>query len=183
VPPTSSPAGVRGPLRLVAAVLLAGVLAVWLVKPIGNPCPDLTRLPQGATAKSAPSFSPPLTRTCTYTATAGVQVRASYVPWLDWIVIALLAAAVGGGARMLAPGARAPRTERAPRAQRPPKPDRAPRAQRPPKAERAARGERPPKAERVPRAQRSAAGAGGERDAADRERARRERAERARRDA
>ena len=157
VPPTSSPAGVRGPLRLAAAVLLAGVLAVWLVKPIGNPCPDLARLPQGATAKSAPSFSPPLTRTCTYTATAGVQVRSSYVPWLDWIVIVLLAAAVGGGARMLAPGARAPRPERAPRAERPPKPERARRAERPPKARAALRAERPPKAERVPRAERSAA--------------------------
>ena len=159
VPPTPSPAGARGPLRLAAAVLLAGVLAVWLVKPIGNPCPDLARLPQGATAKSSPSFSPPLTRTCTYTATAGVQVRSSYVPWLDWIVVVLLAAAVGGGARMLAPGARAPGPERPPRA------------------------ERPPKAKRAPRAVPSAAGDGRERDDADRERARRERAERARRDA
>ena len=188
MPSTSSPAGLRGPLRLAAAVLLVGVLAVWLVKPIGNPCPDLARLPPGATATSSPSFSPPLTRTCTYTATAGVQVRASYVPWLDWIVIALLAAAVGGGARMLAPGARAPRPERA---ARPPREPRAPRAARgTPRGD----GERPAQQprttrRRLPKQPRPAGEpppAGGDavqRDAADRERARRERAERARRNA
>jgi len=153
---TSSPVG----LRVAGAVLLAGVLAVWLVKPIGDPCPDLARLPQGATATSSPSFSPPLTRTCTYTAAAGVQVRASYVPWLDWVVLVLLAAAAGGAARMLSPGGRTPhRAERTPRAERPPK---------------EARAKRPPR-ERT-------AGRDGERDASEREQARRERAERARRE-
>jgi len=190
VPPTSSPAGARGPLRLAAAVLLVGVLAVWLVKPIGNPCPDLARLPLGATAKSSPSFSPPLTRTCTYTAAAGVQVRASYVPWLDWIVLVLLAAVVGGGARMLAPGEgapraaraeRAPKPERAPREEWRPKPEPTPKPERAPRAERAPQPERAPKPERAPRAKPPAGREAGERDDADRERARRERAERARR--
>jgi len=47
-------------VRLAVAILLAGVLVVWLVKPIGDPCAQLDRLPHGSTAKSSPSFSPPI---------------------------------------------------------------------------------------------------------------------------
>ena len=128
----------QGPLRLAAAVLLAGLLAVWLVKPIGDPCPDLDRLPQGSSATSSPSFSPPLTRTCTYTAAGGVQATSRYVPWLDWIVLVLLAAVLGGVARMVSPGARR---------ERPPREEHAPREQ-PVHAERARR-EEPVHAERA----------------------------------
>ena len=175
---TSSPAGPRGPLRLAAVVLLVGVLAVWLVKPIGNPCPDLARLPQGATAKSSPSFSPPLTRTCTYTAAAGVQVRTRYVPWLDWIVIVLLAAVAGGVARTLRPVGRPTASPRTPRERLPTEPRAA--RERLPKEPRTPR-ERLPQEPRAARERPVAGRDGVERDATDRERARRERAERARR--
>jgi hypothetical protein len=194
VPPAPSPARAQGPLRLAAAILLVGVLGVWLVKPIGNPCPDLGRLPQGSTASSSPSFSPPLTRTCTYDAAGGIQARASYVPWLDWIVIALIAGLAGLAANLAAPGgrrSRPPREEPVARAPRPAasasRPAPAPRPQR----ERAARdaprapaGERDaPAGERdAPTGERDAAererDAPTGRDAAERERARRERAER-----
>jgi len=89
----------QGPLRAAAAVFIAGFLVVWLVKPIVDPCPELDRLPQGSTASSSPSFAPPGTRTCTYTAAGGTQARATRVPWLDWIVLMLLAALVAGAVR------------------------------------------------------------------------------------
>ncbi len=152
----------QGPLRAAGAVFLLGFLAVWLIKPIGEPCPDLERLPPGSTASSSPSFVPPGARTCTYTAAGGTEATSKYVPWLDWIVLLLLAALAGGAVAIASPARRA---ERAPR----PEPaEREPRASREPHAPHAARA---PRAERAP-------SAAGERDAAERERARRERAER-----
>jgi hypothetical protein len=161
------PSGWQGPLRAGVAILIAGLLVVWLVKPIGDPCPDLSRLPQGSSASSSPSFAPPLTRTCTYTVTGGTQAHARYVPWLDWIVLLLVAGLAAAAVRLASPGgwARPARAERAPR------PERAPRAERPARTERA---KRPPRTARP-------AKDSGERDAAERERARRERAERAQR--
>lgn len=157
--PSASPsAGRQGPLRVAIAILVLGLLAVWLVKPIGNPCPDLDRLPQGSSARSSPSFSPPLTRTCTYTAAIGIEARARYVPWIDWIVIVLLAAAAGAVAHVVSPATRS----RGPSRPREP-------------------GERPAPAAQEPRERRSDVGDRGERDEAERARARGERAERARR--
>jgi len=179
-----SPPRAQGPVRLAVAILLAGVLAVWLVKPIGDPCAQLERLPQGSTAKSSPSFSPPLTRTCTYTVVGGVQARSRYVPWLDWIVVILLAGLAGAAASVLSPGARRARQGAPARAARPPatarrervqRPARTPRAERPPRAARTPRSERPVR-ERPTRDGGRAETA--ERDAAARERARRKRAER-----
>jgi hypothetical protein len=109
-------------LRIAATVLVLGALVVWLAAPIGNPCPDLGRLPSGSTSSSSPSFSPPLTRRCTYTTPDGTKARARYVPWLDWIVLLLVAAAVGTVARFVS----APRVERAERAARPPRAPRLP---------------------------------------------------------
>jgi hypothetical protein len=100
------------------AILVVGVLAVWLVKPIGDPCPDIDRLPQGSSARSSPSFSPPLTRTCTYTAAIGIEARARYVPWLDWVVIVLLAALAGGLASVVSPAGRRAREDREQRSRR-----------------------------------------------------------------
>jgi len=176
----------QGPLRAAAAVFIAGFLVVWLVKPIGDPCPELDRLPQGSTASSSPSFAPPGARTCTYTAAGGTQARATRVPWLDWIVLVLLAALVAGAVRAASPAGRGPQQERAPRPPRVPRPRRAPRPAR-------AKGVRgvssahdekphtPPGAVDRPARGRGAAARAKpapERDAAERERARRERAER-----
>ena len=153
------PAGWQGPLRAAVAVFVVGFLFVWLVKPLGNPCPDLASLPQGSTAGSSPSLAPPGSRTCTYTATAGIKATAKYVPWLDWIVLLLVAAAVAGVVRMLSPAgrsagrARAARPEREPRAERPPRAERE-RAEREPRAEQPARAEREPRPERPARAER-----------------------------
>jgi hypothetical protein len=170
-------------VRLAIALLVVGLLVVWLVKPIGNPCPDLGRLPRGSTASSTPSFAPPLTRTCTYTAAGGVQAHARYVPWLDWIVLVLLAGLVGGVAGVVSPGARQTRgraQERDPH----PAPAKAPRESRPGKAPGESRPGKAPGESRPARVARERPmGDGerdaGERDAAARERARRERAERA----
>jgi hypothetical protein len=170
-PPTAQPpASWQGPVRIAIAVLVAGFLVVWLVKPIGNPCPDLDRLPQGSSASSSPSFSPPGARTCTYTAAGGIRAESKYMPWLDWIVLLLLAAVAAAAVRVLSPvsgggGARAPRGEREPRGERAPSLDRAPRADPSPP---------PPPTEPA-----HSPASSGERDAAERERARRERAERA----
>ncbi len=174
------PAGWQGPLRAAVAVFLVGFLFVWLVKPLGNPCPDLASLPQGSTASSSPSLAPPGSRTCTYTATAGIKATAKYVPWLDWIVLLLVAAAVAGVVRMLSPAGRTrgPGARREPRA---PAAGRAPLARpEPPRgqsASRVAAPSGPPRAAPPERADPSRAPAG-ERDAAERERARQERAAR-----
>lgn len=104
-------------LRIAATVLVLGALVVWLVAPLGNPCPDLDRLPSGSTSSSSPSFSPPLTRRCTYTTTDGTQARSRYVPWLDWIVLLLVAGVAATVARFASvPRARVERAQRAPRA-------------------------------------------------------------------
>ncbi len=160
------PSGWQGPLRAAAAIFLAGFLVVWLVKPIGNPCPDLARLPPGSTASSTPSFAPPGSRTCTYSA-AGTQATAKYVPWLDWIVLLLLAAVAGGAVRAFSPAGRAARDRAPVAAPRPARPE------RPEPAERPAPAERPSRASRDPSPGRATA-----RDPAERERARQERAAR-----
>ncbi|MEA2156575.1 MAG: hypothetical protein QOE11_2715 [Solirubrobacteraceae bacterium] len=142
-------------LRIAATVFVLGVLAVWLVAPIGNACPDVGRLPSGSRSSSSPSLSPPLTRRCTYTTPEGTQAHARYVPWLDWIVLALLAAVVSTLARFVR--APAPREQSA-----------------------AAPRERPVAAPRAARESLRRDDTRG-RDQAERERARQERAERARR--
>ncbi len=154
------PSGWQGPLRAAVAVFLVGFLFVWLVKPLSNPCPDLASLPQGSTASSSPSLAPPGSRTCTYTATAGIKATAKYVPWLDWIVLLLIAAAVAGVVRMLSPAGRSAGRQRATRPERLARPSS---AARPP---RGAAGGQPSR------------GSAGERDAGERERARQERAAR-----
>ena len=150
-----------------------GFLVVWLIKPIGNPCPDLERLPQGSTASSSPSFAPPGTRTCTYTAAGGTKATSKYVPWLDWIVLLLLAAGVGrrGAVAALSPArARGRRARTAPPRRRAPEPrarTRAARASARPRASaplgRARRGRARAGAPRARRAQplSSRAGPGG----------------------
>jgi hypothetical protein len=198
VPVSGAPAGWQGPLRAAVAVFLVGFLFVWLVKPLGNACPDLASLPQGSTASSSSSLAPPGSRTCTYTATAGIKATAKYVPWLDWIVLLLVAAAVAGVVRMLSPAGRSAGRERTARPEREPRAEQSPRTERLPRAERESRAERSPRAEREPRAEPPAPerpsraerplrsgpggdpsrGSAGERDAAERERARQERAAR-----
>jgi hypothetical protein len=171
---SASPSGRQGPVRAAVAVLVVGFLVIWLLAPIGNPCPDLRELPAGSTASSSPSFSPPGSRTCTYTAVGGIKATSKYIPWLGWIVLILLAALAGGVVRMASPEGRRARAERGGqqgRERRPggePSPDAAPPAGRPP---RPARSQRPAKD-------------ASERDDAERERARQERAarDRSRRD-
>jgi len=172
-PPARSPAAWQGPLRAAIAVFVVGFFVVWLVKPIGNPCPDLGSLPQGSSASSSPSLSPPGSRTCTYTASAGIEATSKYMPWLDWIVLLLVAAAVAGVVRAISPagrGAREPRAERAPRGEPEPRGEREPRAERPPRPSRQPRASSTPEPSPDPGA--------AERDAAARERARQERAAR-----
>jgi hypothetical protein len=133
----------RTAVRAALAVLLLGVLGVWLVKPIGDACPDLGKLPAGSTGASAPSFAPPLTRTCTYTTVEGTKAHKRYVPVVDWLIVAVVAGVVGAGAGLAGPGTGRP--ERAP----PPQPapevpraeDRAAQRERE-RAERARRRER-----------------------------------------
>jgi hypothetical protein len=82
------------PLRAATVVLVVGFLVVWLIRPIGNPCPDRGVLPQGSSTSSSPSLAPPGTRTCTYMTPDGTKATVHYVPWLDWFVLALLAGLV-----------------------------------------------------------------------------------------
>lgn len=102
-------------LRVAVAVFVVGALGAWLVKPIGDACPDVGRLPAGSQSSSSPSFAPPLTRTCTYTTVDGTQARKRYVPIVDWLVLGVVAGVAGVGVGLAGPG-REPRPERAPRA-------------------------------------------------------------------
>jgi hypothetical protein len=94
------------------AIFLLGVLVVWLVRPIGNPCPDVSKLPAGSTSSSAPSFAPPLTRMCTYTTADGTAARKRYVPILDWLALAVIAGLVGIAVGLAGPNRRATRSPR-----------------------------------------------------------------------
>lgn len=137
----------QGAVRAAVAVFLLGVLGVWLIKPIGNACPDLGRLPAGSQSSSSPSFAPPLTRTCTYTTVDGTQARKRYVPVVDWLILAVVAGVVGAGVGLAGPGT--PAAERAPGPKRTQRPERAPRrerAQRPEPAPRPERAQRPRRA-------------------------------------
>jgi len=95
-----------GAVRSAGATLLLGVLVVWLIAPIGNACPDVDRLPAGSTGSSAPSFAPPLTRTCTYSTPEGTKARKRYLPVVDLLVLALIAGVVGGAIGLAGPGRR-----------------------------------------------------------------------------
>jgi hypothetical protein len=99
-------------LRIAATVFVLGALAMWLVAPVGNPCPDLGRLPPGSTSSSSPSFSPPFTRVCTYRTADGTQARARYVPWVWWLLLAVLAAVAAAAAGVTRPPAPEPRARR-----------------------------------------------------------------------
>ena len=99
---------------------MLGVLGVWLVKPIGDACPDVGQLPAGSTGSSSPSFAPPLTRTCTYTTADGTKARKRYVPVVDWLVLAVVAGAWGRGVGLAGPGTPRPRARAARRAPRAP---------------------------------------------------------------
>ena len=170
-------------VRVGLAVFVVGVLGVWLVKPIGDACPDVGLLPAGSQSSSSPSFAPPLTRTCTYTTADGTEAHKRYVPIVDWLILAVVAGVAGAGVGLLGPGSarperapkpeRAPRPERAPKPESAPKPERAPRPERAPKPERAPRPERAPKPEPAPAPPETA-----EERAAQREREREERARR-----
>lgn len=101
-------------LRIAATVFVLGALVVWLVTPIGNACPDLDRLPAGSSSSSSPSFSPPLTRRCTYTTPDATKARSRYVPWLDWLVLAVVAGIAAAGASLLGGGSAQPPAPRVP---------------------------------------------------------------------
>ena len=116
-------------VRAALAVFLLGVLGVWLIQPIGDPCPDVGKLPAGSQSSSAPSFAPPLTRTCTYMTTDGTRAHKRYVPIVDWLILAVVAGVVGVGVGLAGPGTPSP--EREPRPAREPKPVRAKRPPRP----------------------------------------------------
>lgn len=168
-----------GAIRAAAVVFLLGVLVVWLIRPIGSSCPDVDKLPAGSTGSSAPSFAPPLTRTCTYETPDGTQARKRYVPVVDWLLLAVIAGIAGAAVGLAGGGGgqpRAPRAERRPREQRPPRVERAPRSgPRDPEPE-PERG--PPPAAVAPPSEQDAAErehARRERDSSEREQARRER--------
>lgn len=99
-------------VRAGVAIFVVGLLFIWLIRPIGNACPDLDKLPSGSEASSAPSLAPPLTRTCTYTTPEGTKARRRYVPVLDVIALLLVAGLVSGATARARPRAR----ERAPQA-------------------------------------------------------------------
>ena len=96
----------RGGIRTGVTIFVIGLLFVWLVRPIGNACPDVDKLPSGSEGSSNPSFAPPLTRNCTYTTPDGTRARKRYLPLLDLAALLFVAGAVGGAIGMAGPAAR-----------------------------------------------------------------------------
>src|SRR4051794_29144671 len=121
---------------------------MWLVAPVGNPCPDLGKLPPGSTSASKASFSPPLTRTCTYRTPDGTQAQARYTPWVWWLALALIAGLAAAAVHYASGGA--PRPERAPRPAPAPRPEPAPRPAPAPRPEPAPRPAPAPRPEPAP---------------------------------
>lgn len=104
----------RTGIRAGVAIFVIGLLFVWLVRPIGNACPDVDKLPSGSDGSSAPSLAPPLTRNCTYTTPDGTQARKRYVPLLDLVALLFLAGVVGGAVGLAGPAGREGRAQRTP---------------------------------------------------------------------
>jgi hypothetical protein len=154
------------PIRAGLAIVVIGLLFIWLIRPIGNPCPDVDKLPSGSSGSSAPSFAPPLTRICTYSTPDGTQARQRYVPLLDLVALVFVAGLGGGAISLAGHGRRAP--PRRPRSAAPPRP---PRPKREPNEAHAPPP--PPAADEQTRHERDEAQR--ERAAAARERARQER--------
>jgi hypothetical protein len=99
----------REGLRAAVAIFAIGLLFVWLIRPIGNACPDVGKLPSGSKGASSPSFAPPLTRTCTYTTPDATKARKRYVPVLDVLALLVAAGLIGAAISAAGPGARARR--------------------------------------------------------------------------
>lgn len=95
-----------GGMRAGVAVFVIGLLFIWLIRPIGNACSDLDKLPSGSRGSSAPSFAPPPTRMCTYTTPEGTKARKRYVPVLDLVALLLVAGIVGGAIGLAGPQGR-----------------------------------------------------------------------------
>jgi len=108
------------PIRAGLAIVVIGLLFIWLIRPIGDPCPDVDKLPSGSSGSSAPSFAPPLTRACTYSTPDGTQARKRYVPLLDLVALLLVAGLVGGAVSLAGPGRRELRERAASASHRPP---------------------------------------------------------------
>ncbi len=156
------------------AVFLVGVIGVWLIKPIGDACADLGKLPAGSTGSSSPSFGPPLTRTCTYTTTDGTEAMKRYVPVVDWLVLAVVAGVAGAGVALAGPGPGTAQPAPDPRPKRSPRRGRAARAPRESPTPRPAKGtQAAPVGEAPPPPPQSAQDRGAEREREREERARR----------
>ena len=102
----------RAGIRAGVAIFAVGLLFVWLIRPIGNACPDVDKLPSGSEGSSSPSFAPPLTRDCTYTTPDGTQARKRYVPLLDLVAVLFAAGAVGGAIGLAGPAGGETRAQR-----------------------------------------------------------------------
>lgn len=99
----------RWPILLASCVLVVGLSFVW-VGP--EPLWSARCLQQSSTTGPEPTgFSygvalwPPGTE-CKYTFSDGTQKRSTYVPWAEWLAVAVLAAAAAAASRVIRKGAR-----------------------------------------------------------------------------
>lgn len=86
-------------MRVALGIFLVGALLVWLgVMPVLSGldvCLDFAAQPEGSSSSSGPSLSPPGTIVCEYRAPSGDVTRETYVPWFEWLVLAIVAAGIG----------------------------------------------------------------------------------------
>jgi hypothetical protein len=92
------------PILIAAAVAVTGFVLVWLLG--GTPAePDPLDfcglvVPEGASFRMEARWWPPGTGTCIVETPGGVREQL-YVPWEEWLAIALLAAACGAAVAAL----------------------------------------------------------------------------------
>jgi hypothetical protein len=97
------------PLLVAAAVLFVGVAATWVGPDSGwsDRCPAAAAQ-EGRSAEVNAALWPPGTK-CVVTLAMGREISRSYVPWREWLLSLLAAAAAWGAAWVVVRRMRAPR--------------------------------------------------------------------------
>ncbi len=88
------------PVVLALCVFVGGFALIWAgFSPLNEDpllfCPGGLEMDERSSLSTEPALWPPGTTRCEYTTAQGVSSSRIFVPWRDWVSLALFAAAVG----------------------------------------------------------------------------------------